>query len=37
MHAFHNDLPFLVDRIKIEEVEKLVANLYDQTEYVIYT
>ena len=31
----HNDLPFLPDIIKIEKVEKLVANLHDKTEYVI--
>ena len=30
----HNDLP---ERMKIENVEKLVANLHDKTEYVIHT
>ena len=30
-----NDLPFSVERMKIKKVEKLVANLYDKTEYVI--
>ena len=36
MHELHNDLPFLLVRMKIEKVEKLVANLHDKTEYVIY-
>ena len=30
----HNDLPFLPESIKIEKVEKLVANLHGKTEYV---
>ena len=38
LHELHNDLPFSPERIKIvEKVEKLVANLYDRTEYVIQT
>ena len=28
MHELHNDLPFLLERMKIEKVEKLVANLH---------
>ena len=32
----HNDLPYLPERIKIEKVEKLAANLHDKTEYVIH-
>ena len=35
MHDLQNDLPFLRERIKIEKVEKLVANLHDKKEYVI--
>ena len=35
LHNFHNDLPFLSERMKIEKVEKLVANLHYKTEYVI--
>ena len=35
-HEFHNDLPFLSERMKIEKVEKLVANLYDKTEYIVH-
>ena len=36
LHEFHNDLPFLPERIKVEKVEKLVANLKDRTEYLIH-
>ena len=36
LHEFHNELPFLPKRMKHEKVEKLVTNLYDKTEYVIY-
>ena len=32
----NNDLPFLFERMKIEKIEKLVANLYDKTEYVLH-
>ena len=35
LQKLHNDLPFLPERMKIEKVEKLVANLHDKTEYVI--
>ena len=34
-HQLQNDLPFLPERMKIKNVEKLVANLHDKTEYVI--
>ena len=34
LHELHNDLPFLSERMKIEKIEKLVANLHDKTEYV---
>ena len=33
LHEFHNDLPFLPEKTKIEKVEKLVTNLHDKTEY----
>ena len=36
LHEFHNDLPFLSERMKIEKVVKLVPNLHDKTEYVIH-
>ena len=36
LHELHSDLPFLPERIKIEKVEKLVAHLYDKTEYFIH-
>ena len=35
-HKLHNDLLFLLERMKIEKVEKLAANLHDKTEYVIH-
>ena len=35
LHKLRNDLPFLPERIKIENVGKLAANLHDKTEYVI--
>ena len=31
-----NDLSFLPERMKIEKVEKLVANLHHKTEYIIH-
>ena len=34
---FHNYLPFLLERMKMEKIEKLVANLLDKTEYVTLT
>ena len=36
LHELHNDLPFLPERMNIEKVEKLVANLHDKIEYVIH-
>ena len=36
LHNFHNDLPFLRERKKIEKVEKFITNLHDKTEYAIY-
>ena len=33
---YHNDLPFLPERMKIEKVEKLVTNLHDKTDCVIH-
>ena len=36
LHVLHNDLPFLPERMKIEKVEKLVANLHDKTKYVFH-
>ena len=35
LHEFDNDLPVLPERMKIEKVEKLVANLHDKSKYVI--
>ena len=36
LHKLHNDLPFSPEEMKPEKVDKLVANLYDKTEYVIH-
>ena len=33
---FHNDFSFLPERMTIENVKKLVANLHDKTKYVIH-
>ena len=35
LHEVHNDLPLLPEKINIEKVEKLVANLHNKNEYVI--
>ena len=36
LDKLHNDLQFLPERMKIEKVKKLVANLSDKTEHVIH-
>ena len=36
LHDFHNDLPFMCEKLKINVVEKLVPNLYDKKKYVIH-
>ena len=36
LYKFHNDLPFLPERMNVEKVEKAIANLHDKTEYVIH-
>ena len=36
LHKGHNDLPFLPEGMKLGKVEKLVANLFHKTEYVIH-
>ena len=36
LHDYHNDLPFMCQKIKISGVEKLVPNLYDKKKYVIH-
>ena len=33
LHELHNYLLFLLERMKIEKVEKLIANLHDRTDY----
>ena len=29
LHELHNDLPFLLEKMKIKKVEKFVTSLYD--------
>ena len=36
LHELHYDFPFLLERMKIEKVEKLVTNLHHETEYAIH-
>ena len=36
LHNLHKDLPFIPKRMKIEKVEKLLANLHDQKGYDIH-
>ena len=35
LHEFHNDLPFLPERMKINKFGKINTNLHDKIEYVI--
>ena len=37
LRVLHNDLRLLSERMKIEKVEKLVTNLHDKTEYILFT
>ena len=36
LHDYHNDLPFMCRKMKINGVEKLVPNLYYKRKYVIH-
>ena len=36
LHNSHNDLPFMCERMEINEVEKLVPNLRDKKNYIIH-
>ena len=36
LHDYHNDLPFMCSKMKINRVEKLVPNLYYKRKYVIH-
>ena len=36
LHNFYNDLLFLLKRMKIEKVEKLLANLHENAEQVLH-
>ena len=35
LHDKHNDLPFMVEKMKIHKVEKLVPNLHNKRKYVV--
>ena len=34
--GLHNDLPFLLEKMKIKKTKKVLANLHDKTEYIIH-
>ena len=36
IHELRNNLPFLSEKMKIEKLEKLVANLHNKTEYIVH-
>ena len=36
LHEPHNDLPFLLERMKLGKIKKFVTNLLDETEYVMH-
>ena len=36
LHELYNDLPFLLETMKIEKFERLVTNLHEKSEYVIH-
>ena len=36
LHNLYNDLPFITERKKIEELKKLIVTLHGKTEYVIH-
>ena len=36
LHELHKDIPFLLERLKIEKDEKLVTNLTAKTKYLIH-
>ena len=37
LHDYHNDLPFMCAKMKINGVEKLVPNLYYKRKYIIHS
>ena len=36
LHGLHNDYPFAPQRVKIGDVEKLIPNLNNKTNYVVH-
>ena len=36
LHRLHSDMPFLLERMKIDKTQKLVCNLHDKRKYVVH-
>ena len=36
LHDLHNDIPFMCSKMKVNEVEKLIPNLYDKRKHIIH-
>ena len=36
LHKLHSDMPFLLERMKIDKTQKLVCNLRDKKKYVVH-
>ena len=36
LHSLHNDYPLALERIRIKNVEKLIPNLNNKTNYVVH-
>ena len=36
LHDLHSNLPFLEERMKINKCRKLICNLYDRNNYIVY-
>ena len=36
LHDLHSDLPFLLERMKIDKCKKVVFNLYDKKDYIVH-
>ena len=36
LHDLHNDIPFMCAKMKVNEVEKLIPNLYNKRKYIVH-
>ena len=36
LHDLHNDYPLAPERVKSENIEKIIPNLYNKTNYVVH-